>query len=96
MITESTDELTEIFRYVHKKSLYFLCFVLGACLAVMLLYIELNIILAMDNFEEPTYILPQYHLELRGAKATLAHLVNFGLTMAAIIITAASYHHFRK
>ncbi|MGH1485415.1 MAG: hypothetical protein ACRBCI_04290 [Cellvibrionaceae bacterium] len=79
-----------------KKLLLFLCFITASFLAITVFYIEFRILSEIDNFEEPTYILYQYGIELKGAKAALAHFGNITFGISAIIVASMCYRQLRK
>ena len=80
----------------HRKLLFFLCFVVSTFLAITVFYIEFRILIEMQHFEEPSYILPQYNIELKGAKAAIAHVTNITFGLCAIIVACLCYKEFRK
>ena len=65
-------------------------------LAVMVFYIEFHIASQMDNFQEPTYTLPLYNIEMKGTKAVVAHIGNIAFGTIALIIACFCYKEFRK
>ena len=65
-------------------------------LATMVFYIEFRILSEMKYFAEPTYMLPLYNIELKGTKATLAHLGNIILGITALITALFCYRAFRQ
>ncbi len=79
-----------------KKTLYFLCFIVGSFLALTVFYIEYKILSQMMHFEEPTYIIPQYNIKLSGMAAAFAHFANIGFGLLATIIAVDAFKKFRK
>ncbi|MGH1441411.1 MAG: hypothetical protein ACRBBR_14950 [Cellvibrionaceae bacterium] len=79
-----------------QKTLYFLIFITGLFLTLTTFYIEFRVLSEITNFEEPTYNLAQYGLELKGSSAALAHLANIVFGVLAIIVTIVAYKNFRK
>jgi len=60
------------------------------------LYIEYKVLFELINFEEPTYKLVPYGLELKGASATFAHLANILFGLLGLIVTIIFYRKLRK
>jgi hypothetical protein len=80
----------------YKKLLFLLCFFSAVFLAITVFYIEFRILSEIENFEEPTYVLTQYGIQLKGAKAALAHVANIVFGLIAIIVASICYRNFRK
>lgn len=79
-----------------QKTLYFFIFMSALFLAITTFYIEYRVLSEITHFEEPTYNLVQYGIQLKGSSAALAHLLNIALGVLAIIIAVISYKNLRK